>query len=71
MNQNPIVKLAEVIQSKQPAAVATVIEVDGASPGKGKRAAREDRRGYFTTGRGGEPVLSVAKERFVRRFYAG
>jgi len=34
MNQNPIVKLAEAIQSKQPAILATVIEVKGASPAK-------------------------------------
>ena len=34
MNQNPIVKLAEAIQSKQPAALATVIEAKGASPAK-------------------------------------
>ncbi len=34
MNQNPIVKLAEAIQNKQPAALATVIEVKGASPAK-------------------------------------
>jgi xanthine dehydrogenase accessory factor len=34
MNQNPILKLAEAIQSKQPAALATVIEVKGASPAK-------------------------------------
>ena len=34
MNQNPIVKLAEVFQSKQTAALATVIEVKGASPAK-------------------------------------
>ena len=34
MNQNPIVKLAEVIQSKYAAILATVIEVKGASPAK-------------------------------------
>lgn len=34
MNPNPIVKLAEAIQSKQPAVLATVIEVKGASPAK-------------------------------------
>jgi len=34
MNQNPIVKLAEAIQNKQPAVLATVIEVKGASPAK-------------------------------------
>ena len=34
MNPNPVVKLADAIQSKQPAVMATVIEVKGASPAK-------------------------------------
>ncbi len=34
MNQHPIVKMAEAIQRKQPAVLATVIEVKGASPAK-------------------------------------
>jgi len=34
MDQNPIVKLAEAIRSKQLTALATVIEVKGASPAK-------------------------------------
>lgn len=34
MNQSPILKLAEAIQSKRPAALATVIEVKGPSPAK-------------------------------------
>jgi len=34
MNQNPIVKLADSIENKQPAVLATIIEVKGASPAK-------------------------------------
>jgi xanthine dehydrogenase accessory factor len=34
MNPNPVVKLADAIQGKQPAVLATVIEVKGASPAK-------------------------------------
>ena len=34
MNKHPISTLAEAIQNKQPAALATVIEVQGASPAK-------------------------------------
>jgi len=34
MNQNPVVRLAEAFQNKQPAVMATVIEVKGASPAK-------------------------------------
>lgn len=34
MNIHPISTLAEAIQRKQPAALATVIEVQGASPAK-------------------------------------
>jgi xanthine dehydrogenase accessory factor len=34
MNQNPIIKLAEAIQDKQPAVLSTVIDVKGASPAK-------------------------------------
>ena len=34
MNPNPVVKLADAIQSKQPAVLATIIEVKGASPAK-------------------------------------
>ena len=34
MNQNPIVHLSEAIQRKQPAVLATVIDVNGASPAK-------------------------------------
>jgi xanthine dehydrogenase accessory factor len=34
MNQNPIVSLSEAIRNKQPAVLATVIEVKGASPAK-------------------------------------
>ncbi len=34
MNQNPIVRLSEAIQNKQPAVLVTVIEVKGASPAR-------------------------------------
>ena len=34
MNQNPIVGLSEAIKNKQPAVLATVVEVKGASPAK-------------------------------------
>jgi xanthine dehydrogenase accessory factor len=34
MNQNPIVQLSEVIQKKQSACLATVIEIKGSSPAK-------------------------------------
>ncbi|MEX2162251.1 MAG: XdhC family protein [Anaerolineales bacterium] len=34
MEQNPIVQLAEAIQRKQPAVLATVVDVSGASPAK-------------------------------------
>lgn len=34
MNPNPVVKLADAIQNKQPAVMVTVIEVKGASPAK-------------------------------------
>ncbi len=34
MDQNPIIKLAEVIENKLPAVLATIIEVKGASPAK-------------------------------------
>lgn len=34
MNQNPVVILSEAIQNKQPAVIATVVEVKGASPAK-------------------------------------
>ncbi|HSB66016.1 MAG TPA: XdhC family protein [Anaerolineales bacterium] len=34
MEQNPIIRLAEVIQNKQSAVLATIIEVKGASPAK-------------------------------------
>jgi xanthine dehydrogenase accessory factor len=34
MEQNPIIRLADVIQNKQPAVLATIIDVKGASPAK-------------------------------------
>ena len=34
MNQNPIVRLSEAVQNKQPAVLGTVVEVKGASPAK-------------------------------------
>jgi xanthine dehydrogenase accessory factor len=34
MNQDPIVRLSQAIQDKQPAVLATVVEVKGASPAK-------------------------------------